>query len=72
MNTEMKTVSVNRKAKKNMASGSMTPFKKDRTGKAKMRRTMSNRGEGTHHVPGPLRIPKTRNGYFPLHGEGGY
>ncbi len=41
-------------------------------GKAKMRRTMRNRGQGTglaDRGSSRVRVPKTRHGYFPLHGE---
>ena len=44
----------------------------DSPGKARRRRTMSNRGEGTGLASkgsGRVRIPRTRHGFYPLHGE---
>lgn len=44
----------------------------DSPGKARMRHTMKNRGQGTGMASkgsGRVRIPKTRGGYYPLHGE---
>lgn len=57
-------------AKKNLEAGpiSMMPVQKNK-GPARRRKTMDNRFQGTRHVPGPLRIPKKKNGYYP-HSDG--
>ena len=41
----------------------------DSPGKARMRHTMKNKFNGTRHVPGRLKIPRTKGGFYPLHNE---
>jgi hypothetical protein len=72
MNTMSPThQSVNPHAKKSRNTGPITamPMQKNK-GPARRRSTMSNRGQGTHWMPGKLSIPrKTKSGHYPLLGE---
>lgn len=54
-------------AKKMLTGGSIStdPIQKNKS-RAPRKRIMKNRGQGTRHVPGPLRIPKKNaGGYYP-------
>lgn len=61
--------SKNPKAKKSMAGGPITcmPMQKNKS-RAPRKRTMVNKGNPTR-ASGPIRIPPTRHGFYPLHGE---
>lgn len=47
----------------------MTPVQKNKS-RVPKKRIMMNRGQGTRHVPGPLRIPKKNAGGFYPHSDG--